>query len=231
MKFIKTISAATATAALASISIMGREAHADTPTTPNTHAYIDDMLSAADNALAISSQATQISLNDAREKAETDALTEAKRRKGEALRAAIARPVTNQPVQQEIITTGMPAWVTAINWAQTRLGVQYVWGGESDAEGGYDCSGLMMAAYAQAGIRLPRVANDQYNASSVHPGRNGLRPGDLVFFGPPGSSRGIHHVGLYVGGGMMLHSPNPHSVVRFDRVDYMSDYYGATRVT
>lgn len=130
--------------------------------------------------------------------------------------APVARP-------QEI-----PAWATAINWAQTKLGHKYVWGGESDEEGGFDCSGLMQAAYAQAGIELPRVANDQYATTRVHPKKRELRPGDLVFYGQ--TERGIHHVGLYVGGGYMLHAPNSRSKIRFDKISYMNDYYGATRV-
>lgn len=131
--------------------------------------------------------------------------------------APVARP-------QEI-----PAWATAINWAQTKLGHKYVWGGESDEEGGFDCSGLMQAAYAQAGVELPRVANDQYATTNVHPKKSALRPGDLVFYGQ--TERSIHHVGLYVGSGYMLHAPNSRSKIRFDKISYMSDYYGATRVS
>ncbi|MCP9209688.1 C40 family peptidase [Streptomyces sp. NEAU-Y11] len=126
-------------------------------------------------------------------------------------------------------TSKAPAWAVALNWAETKLGRKYVWGGESEAEGGYDCSGLTQAAYARAGIKLPRVANDQYATTNVHPKWADLRPGDLVFFGE--TERGIHHVGLYVGSGMMLHAPNSHSVIRFNKVHYMSDYYGATRVS
>lgn len=123
----------------------------------------------------------------------------------------------------------IPAWATAINWAQTKLGHKYVWGGESDEEGGFDCSGLMQAAYAKAGVQLPRVANDQYATTNVHPKKSALRPGDLVFYGQ--TERGIHHVGLYVGSGYMLHAPNSRSKIRFDKISYMSDYYGATRVS
>lgn len=123
-----------------------------------------------------------------------------------------------------------PDWVTVINWAQTKLGTPYVWGGESDAEGGFDCSGLMLVAFRQAGIDLPRVAKDQYHASDVHPAKSNLRPGDMVFYSQDGA-KGIHHVGLYLGSGMMIHAPNSRSVVRFNKIDYMDDYFGATRVT
>lgn len=115
----------------------------------------------------------------------------------------------------------------AINWARKQLGVQYVWGGESLEEGGFDCSGLTQTAYAHAGIKLPRLAHHQYYASGTHPRRSELRPGDLVFYG---TRTNIHHVGLYVGSGRMIHAPNSRSRVRFDKITYMSDYYGATRV-
>lgn len=119
-----------------------------------------------------------------------------------------------------------PAWVAAINWAQTRLGVKYVWGGDSMREGGYDCSGLTMRAFQKAGISIPRVASDQYRAAKIHPKRTQLLPGDLVFYK---NRTGIHHVGLYVGSQMMIHAPRTGTVIRFNKINYMSGYYGAAR--
>jgi cell wall-associated NlpC family hydrolase len=137
-----------------------------------------------------------------------------------------------QPVAQ---TSDIPAWVTAINWAQTKLGHRYIWGGNGydNKYDGFDCSGLTKAAYAQAGITLPRVAQDQYHATNVHPTESELRPGDLVFFG---TRWNIHHVGIYVGKNdkgqsMMLHAPNSRTVIKFSPVHYMNDYFGATRVS
>ncbi|WP_425576818.1 transglycosylase SLT domain-containing protein, partial [Streptomyces indiaensis] len=71
----------------------------------------------------------------------------------------------------------------AIEYAQKKLGTPYLWGGTGTAEQGgrFDCSGLTQAAYEAVGIKLPRVANDQYNAGP-HPARDELLPGDLVFF-------------------------------------------------
>lgn len=124
----------------------------------------------------------------------------------------------------------IPQWVTAINFASTKLGTPYLWGGTGtrSQNGRYDCSGLTQASYKAAGVRIPRVANDQYATTNIHPKKNELSPGDLVFYGR--SERGIHHVGLYVGSGYMLHAPRTGTVIRFDRIDYMKDYYGATRV-
>ena len=121
---------------------------------------------------------------------------------------------------------------TAITYAQTKLGTPYLWGGNGTADQGgrFDCSGLTKAAFAKAGITLPRVANDQYNAGP-HPQRAELLPGDLVFFSDDlTNSRAIRHVGIYVGGGYMIDAPRTGAVIRFDPID-TPDYFGATRVT
>lgn len=121
---------------------------------------------------------------------------------------------------------------TAINYAQKKLGTPYLWGGNGTADQGgrFDCSGLTKAAYEAAGITLPRVANDQYNAGP-HPQRAELLPGDLVFFSDDlTNSRAIRHVGIYVGGGYMIDAPRTGAVIRFDPID-TPDYFGATRVT
>lgn len=120
----------------------------------------------------------------------------------------------------------------AIYFAQGKLGLPYLWGGEGlPSQGGrFDCSGLTQAAYASVGIHLPRVANDQWYAGE-HPSRDQLRPGDLVFFAYDlNDPRTIHHVGIYVGGGYMINAPHTGAVIRYDRID-TPDYIGATRVT
>ncbi|MFG2679538.1 NlpC/P60 family protein [Streptomyces sp. NPDC048392] len=120
----------------------------------------------------------------------------------------------------------------AIAYAQKKLGTPYLWGGNGTADQGgrFDCSGLTKAAYESVGIKLPRVANDQYNAGA-HPGREELLPGDLVFFSDDlTNSRSIRHVGIYVGGGYMIDAPRTGAVIRFDPID-TPDYFGATRVT
>lgn len=186
-------------------------------------------LPSADMAYAIADQAAAQETSHAQGVAYSLAVKQAaeSRSKAVAVSRSQARPQTT--ALAEVSSGSTPAWATAINWAQTRLGVPYVWGGESMAEGGYDCSGLVMRAYEKAGIRLPRIASAQYSARSNHPSRSQLRPGDLVFFGT--TAQNIHHVGLYVGSGVMLHAPKTGTVIRFDRVAYMSDYYGATRVS
>jgi cell wall-associated NlpC family hydrolase len=88
------------------------------------------------------------------------------------------------------------AGAVALEWALAQIGTPYVWGGETPGVG-FDCSGLAQAAYAVAGVRLPRVAQDQYVSTPKVPAGSALAPGDLVFFG--GGPSSIDHVGLYVG--------------------------------
>ena len=113
---------------------------------------------------------------------------------------------------------------TALAFATAQLGVPYVWGGTGP--NGYDCSGLVQAAYRSAGVALPRVAQDQFDAGPAVPDGTPVEPGDLVFFGS--SAETVEHVGLYVGGGEMIDAPYTGTVVRFDRAD-QSDLVGATR--
>lgn len=138
----------------------------------------------------------------------------------------------NQDADRVSNVKSKDAAASAIAYARTKIGVPYLWGGDgTKADGGrFDCSGLTKAAYAKAGIDIPRVANDQYNTTDIHPSWDELRLGDLVFFGNKGDSRSIHHVGIYVGDGKMLHAPRTGTKIRVNDVHYMPDYFGATRV-
>ncbi|MFF4156009.1 NlpC/P60 family protein [Streptomyces sp. NPDC001678] len=142
-----------------------------------------------------------------------------------SLEKSFARPVGRVAPSQQA--------AGAIYYAQEKLGTPYLWGGDGGPEdnGRFDCSGLTKAAYASVGIELPRVANDQWNAGP-HPKRDELLPGDLVFYANDlNDPRSIHHVGLYVGGGYMIHAPRTGAVIRFEKIDSQPDYIGATRVT
>ncbi len=116
------------------------------------------------------------------------------------------------------------AQATAVQTALAQLGTPYVWGGESKS--GFDCSGLLQYSYAGAGIHLPRVAQDQYDAGpAVAPG-SVVVPGDLVFFG--NGPTDVHHVGMFVGDGLMVDAPFTGAVVRLDRIEGFAPLVGVT---
>ena len=112
---------------------------------------------------------------------------------------------------------GSVAGQIAVAWALAQVGTPYAWGGET-AGVGFDCSGLTQAAYRGAGVTLPRVAQDQFDAGPELGSGTILAPGDLVFFGGgPGS---VSHVGLYVGvrdgRAMMVDAPHSGADVRVE---------------
>ncbi|WP_203836483.1 C40 family peptidase [Winogradskya humida] len=98
-----------------------------------------------------------------------------------------------------------------VDFAFAQLGKPYSWG--ADGPNAYDCSGLTMDAWQQAGINLPHNAARQYG-SLPHVSRSDLRPGDLVFFYAP-----ISHVGVYIGDGKMIHAPEYGENIRIATID------------
>ena len=111
-----------------------------------------------------------------------------------------------------IVDPGGSGRSAVVGIAQRYLGVPYVWGGAGPS--GFDCSGLTMYCYAQIGIGLSHGATDQQRASKPVP-LSALQPGDLVFFGSDSYS---HHVGIYVGGGSMIHAPHTGAVVSYGSI-------------
>ena len=100
----------------------------------------------------------------------------------------------------------------ALAFALEQRGVPYLYGGESRA--GYDCSGLVQAAYRAAGISLPRTAQEQYDAGPHLPATAQLQPGDLVFFGA--GPNDVEHVGIVVAPGEMVDAPHTGTVVQVE---------------
>ncbi|MFJ1644501.1 NlpC/P60 family protein [Streptomyces sp. NPDC088258] len=108
----------------------------------------------------------------------------------------------------------------AVSFAYGAIGKPYVWG--ATGPGSFDCSGLTQAAWRSAGVSLPRTTYTQIS-SGRRVSRDQLAPGDLVFF-----FSGVSHVGIYVGGGQMIHAPRPGSAVRLAPIDQMP-FAGASR--
>ncbi len=107
----------------------------------------------------------------------------------------------------------------AVTFAKNQLGEPYVFGG--DGPGTWDCSGLTMGAWGDAGVYLPHTARGQYRRSEKL-SMDELRPGDLIFFSRnPGDPGTIYHVAMYVGGGRMIHAPNPRRSVEIKSMFYM----------
>ncbi|MFJ5926593.1 C40 family peptidase [Kitasatospora sp. NPDC092948] len=150
--------------------------------------------------------------------------------------------------------SGVPASERAqkvIAAARSQIGVPYSWGGGNEqgkstgiccSDGGqdgrtvtgFDCSGLMLYAFGQVGIHLPRLASDQAGVGTRIPasaGLDALQPGDMVFFAPDGSrsDSAIYHVGLYIGGGQMIAAPKPGDNVKQQAV-WNYNYAGGARV-
>ncbi|WP_329565252.1 C40 family peptidase [Kitasatospora sp. NBC_01266] len=92
----------------------------------------------------------------------------------------------------------------ALDFARDKLGLPYIWGGEGPD--GYDCSGLTMLAWRQAGKQLTHFAADQY-AESTPVSYDQLRPGDLVFWTHTGRAADIYHVAIYLGDDQMIEAP------------------------
>jgi cell wall-associated NlpC family hydrolase len=111
-----------------------------------------------------------------------------------------------------------------VRFARRFLGVRYVYGGTSPANG-FDCSGFTRYVFAHFGVALPHYTFGQYDLGhSV--ARSRLEPGDLVFFD------GVGHVGLYIGRGRFIHAPHTGTRVSVDRLSgwYGGTYDGARRV-
>ena len=141
----------------------------------------------------------------------------------EAARAAAARASASSSNNDSgsYPTPSIPAHGNVVDYARSRLGSSYVWAAAGPNT--FDCSGLTMWCYAKIGISLPHSSQEQIN-SGQRVSRADLQPGDLVFFGSP-----IHHVGMYIGNGNMIHSPHSGDVVKIASVDGHSGYSGACR--
>jgi cell wall-associated NlpC family hydrolase len=173
-------------------------------------------------------QKAKLDANLAAQSAQQTALTAEKTKIDSDLKAlyALRTKVYGTPTEAASKSTAVAPYVPgaagiAVKFAYGALGTPYVWAGASSR--GYDCSGLTMAAWAAAGVKLPHNAAEQWGVVS-HISRSALQPGDLVFYS------GLGHVAIYVGNNQVIHAPQPGEVVKLASVDMMTPYgYGRPR--
>jgi cell wall-associated NlpC family hydrolase len=158
--------------------------------------------------LAADKKAVEAKLADAKELLD--------RLKAEEREAILSRGEMRVP--SDVPASGRAA--AAVKYALAQVGDAYVWGAAGPSA--FDCSGLTMMAWGTAGVGLPHSSRAQYS-SGPHVAESDLQPGDLVFYYSP-----ISHVGLYIGGGMVLHAANPSEGVRISPLHSMP-YVGAVR--
>lgn len=118
---------------------------------------------------------------------------------------------TSTPIKLDPNVKPDASTAAAIKVAEKYLGTAYHFGGANPATG-FDCSGLLQYAYAQAGVKIPRVTGDQIKAGTPVPSTKDLKPGDAIFF------NGGEHVGMYIGNGNFIQAPHTGDVVKISKL-------------
>ncbi|WP_431941511.1 C40 family peptidase [Nocardia grenadensis] len=115
------------------------------------------------------------------------------------------------PIAGSTVNGGSERAQFAVKTALAQRGDPYVWGAEGPNS--FDCSGLTQYAAAKAGVKIPRVANDQYRQlPAVNP--SNIQPGDLIFPSTSYKNGQYGHVMMYIGNGQVVHAPRTGDVVR-----------------
>ncbi|WP_447005806.1 C40 family peptidase [Saccharothrix isguenensis] len=111
---------------------------------------------------------------------------------------------------------------TAIEFTKEQLGEPYLWGGNGPDQ--WDCSGILVKAFAKAGVKIPRVANDQYMSGGAFLPVREAKAGDLIFWATnPANPVTVHHVAMYLGNDEYIHAPQTGDVVKISKINW--DYH------
>jgi cell wall-associated NlpC family hydrolase len=141
--------------------------------------------------------------------------------------AAVARSAAvlqaARPTSTEVAPPPNSRANIAIRAALGMIGIPYLWGGASRS--GVDCSGLILIAYAAAGVALPHYSGSQYAATERVPLWN-IQPGDLLFYGPGGSE----HEAMYIGNGQMIEAASAGTLVHVSPIRLGYGFIGLGRV-
>ncbi|MFF2080433.1 NlpC/P60 family protein [Kitasatospora sp. NPDC058162] len=181
---------------------------------------VQNKLKAAQDLLNTLTEQERQAIKAAEDKAAADA----------AAKAAAAKPATPDRASRDNsrsdlgsgstaapvkIAPGSSHGAAALAAAATKVGSPYIWG--AVGPGSFDCSGLMVWAFNQAGVSLPRTSQEQAGAGTrIGSDISQAQPGDmLIFYGD------AHHVGIYAGNGQVLHAPKPGASVRYEAVSNM----------
>lgn len=144
---------------------------------------------------------------------------------------------TGRPGDPSVLTPS-PLAQAVIDRALSQIGVDYVWGGgnaNGPTSGGFDCSGLMVYAWAGIGVQVPHQTQAIWAAfqpAVTDPAQ--VQPGDMILLSSNGRPNGIHHVGLYLGAGRVVHAPQTGSTVRvvegiWESLYWSREFIGAVR--
>lgn len=209
------IEAAKSLATLTTQQAQLRAAKADVQTKLGAAQKLLNSLTAQEKARLAALQAKQEA--EARKKAAAIAAQEQARAAAAAAAAAAAKKSgTTAPTAPANASVADKA----IAFARAQIGEPYVWG--ATGPNSWDCSGLTQAAYRAAGVTLPRTTGEQVDVGT-RVSQSDMQPGDLVFFYSDHS-----HVGLYIGGGEMIHAPHTGTVVKIAPITEMP-IYGVVR--
>ncbi|MBV8933134.1 MAG: C40 family peptidase [Kutzneria sp.] len=224
-------------AAMAAAAAARREEAKQVEQLSTSKTDVESQLSAAQDKVNDLQTQRQRYQDWAAQKARDDAAAEAA-----AQQQAVAAP----PQRPAVPSAGAARAAIAVARAMAQLGVAYAWGGgtaygpsrgisddggDADFYGdynkiGFDCSGLMVYAFAGVGVSLPHYSGYQYYAGQ-HVPLSQIQPGDMLFYGTPSN---IHHVTMYIGDGRMIEAPYSGSVVRVVPVRWGEIMPYATRV-